>query len=259
MAIMTFSQMMRTACVNAYAVYYGQSRKRFFKRFPADKTVVLICTVLQIGVFAILGPAFNSTFAKLFTSGNANYFGNLTAWIFTVGLFPILLRISPLKNLDAFTPALPLGLVFVKIACFCFGCCSGFAADTFYFNQATNRREFPVQLVESGVALLLLFVLLVYRKRTKHSGTVFPLYLASYSASRFFTEFLRDDFPNVWGPLDAYQIISIVFLVFAMVLFFLMIKYGDAINTFFENRNQAFADRKIAAYKKNAHKRKKHR
>ncbi len=240
MAIFTFSQMMNMAPYNAYAVLCGERKNRYL----TQKTVVILCTVLQIGVYAVFGPNLNRLFADRFTYGNANYFGNLTGWLIAVGLFPILLRITPLRNLDNFTPALPLGLFFAKTACFCHGCCWGFAADTFYFNHETNRTEFPAQLVEGVVALALFFILLIYRKKSKNVGTVYPFYLLIYPASRFFTEFGRGDFPNVWGPLDAYQIISVVYFAIGAILMVLALRYGDRWDAFFNNLNLSYLKKK---------------
>ena len=84
-------------------------------------------------------------------------------------------------------------------------------------------------MVEAAVAFLIFIFLLWHRKRTYREGTLFPLYVAVYSGSRFLTEFLRDDLPDVLGGFDAYQIMSVVYLIIGLLLFMAVRKYGDRI------------------------------
>lgn len=164
-------------------------------------------------VLYVLLLAINRTFANWFTDGNGNYYGNLTAWMIVMTLFPVIFRVSPLKTMDLLSPGLPLCLFVAKLACFFQGCCSGFEMPgSWYFNQKIGRYEFPVQLVEALVALGLYVFLRWYQKKNKIRGSVFPVYLILYSVSRFLTEFLRADLANVLGPFDAYQIMSIVYM-----------------------------------------------
>lgn len=186
-------------------------------------------------VFSILFYLFNPKFGDWFTNGNKNYYGTLTAWFIAFTFVPAALKISPFKVQDLFSAGLPLQLVLAKIACFCWGCCSSFEMEhCFYFNYSTGRYEFPIQLLEAGVALLLFLFMLRYTKQNKKTGTVFPIYLTLYSISRFLTEFLRADLPNILGPFDAYQIMSIIFTAFGMLLLWIVNKYRDTIEARFQ-------------------------
>ena len=89
---------------------------------------------------------------------------------------------------------------------------------SWYFNQHTERYEFPVQLLESLIALGLFVFLRWYQKRNKITGSVFPVYLTLYAVSRFLTEFFRADLPHVLGTLTAYQILSAVYVLLGGVL-----------------------------------------
>ena len=242
-AIFCFIRMNKLLPYCARMHSYGKTGKG--QAVPAyDKRLIFYMTALQVILYAGLGMTLINTFANLFTNGNANYYGNLTAWLIVFFIAPIFLRISPTRNIDLFSPALGIGLFFSKLACFFDGCCSGFAADTFYFNQETGRREFPVQLVEAGVALLLFFLTLFYQKKSKRFGSVYPFYLTLYSFTRFFTEFLRDDLPDVAGRLDMYQILSIVFFVVGAALFVVSVVWGERITAFFDARNEAYYRKK---------------
>lgn len=176
---------------------------------------LLIMSLIFYRVLLLL----NHTFGDWFTQGNGNYYGNLTAWLIVMTLFPVVFKVSPLKTMDLLSPGLPICLFFAKLACFFYGCCSGFELYGYwYFNRNTIKFEFPVQLVEALVALALFVFLRWYQKRNRICGSVFPVYLILYSASRFVTEFFRADLPNVLGPLDAYQIMSIVYIFLGAVL-----------------------------------------
>lgn len=187
---------------------------------PKKKMQVGIGQVLAIIVVAfVLFRVLNPAFAKWFTDGNANYYGSLTAWFIAITMMTVFFKTSPFLAHDMFAPALPIQLFFAKLACFFYGCCTGFELFGYwYFNRNTIKFEFPVQLVEALVALALFVFLRWYQKRNKILGSVFPVYLILYAASRFITEFLRADLPNVLGPLDAYQIMSIIYAFLGVVL-----------------------------------------
>ena len=167
----------------------------------------------------------NRRFAVWFTDGNANYYGNLTAWLIVLFILPKVFRVSSLKVMDLLSPGLPICLSVAKLACAFQGCCFGFEMEgSFYYNQDTGRYEFPIQIVEALTALGLFIFLTFYKKRNRLTGSVFPIYLILYSISRFITEFFRADFPNIFGPFDAYQVMSFIFLIVGCgLLYFLWI------------------------------------
>ena len=201
----------------SFADLCPQARKQTPARGKRGMAAAVLLMFLLAGVLLLL--VLNRKFGDWFTGGNANYFGSLTAWFIAFFVLPLLMKIPPFKTLDLLTPGLPLSLTISKLGCFCWGCCYSFEiSERFYRNNLTYRYEFPVQLVESAVALLIFFFFLWYRKRSYRSGTLFPLYVILYSATRFFTEFLRDDLPDVAGFLDAYQIMCIVYVIIGLIL-----------------------------------------
>lgn len=197
--------------ISPYAAKQSSSKRRMM----AGIGEVFGIIVVAFALFGVLNPAF----ADWFTEGNANYYGSLTAWFIAITTMVSIFKTDPFYVHDMFAPALPIQLFFAKLACFCNGCCSGFEKfGTGYFNLKTKRVEFPVQMVEALVALALFVFLCGYQKRNKIPGSVFPVYLTLYAASRFITEYFRADLPNVLGPLDAYQIMSIVYILLGAVL-----------------------------------------
>ncbi|MBQ4559715.1 MAG: prolipoprotein diacylglyceryl transferase [Tyzzerella sp.] len=175
----------------------------------------------------------NFSFGELFGTG-ANYFGLAFFCPLIVIAFCLCLRINPLKQLDLITPAYPLALSFSKFACFCCGCCGGMECSFGMYNYYKDELQFPVQLVEVALAVLLFFFLHNYRKIAR-VGTMYPTYLTLYSVTRFFSEFLRGE-KNVWGMLKLYHIFCIAGIIVGIVELALVHKFGEKITTSFEQK-----------------------
>lgn len=203
------------------------------RRQTSEKKKRLVSAAVFLGLTLaglLLLLVLNQKFGDWFTDGNKNYYGSLTAWLIAFPVLTTLLKIPPLRALDLLTPGLPMSLAISKLACVCYGCCHSFEMrGSFYYNAVTNRYEFPVQMLEAAVAFLIFLFFLWYRKKDYREGTLFPLYITIYSASRFLTEFLREDLPDVLGGFKAYQIMSVVYLVIGLVLLMVVRKYGDRI------------------------------
>ena len=178
-----------------------------YKILSADVLWVILEILIITAVQYICTGFLNGVFGEIVNTG-ANYFGRIFVAPLLVVALCILLKIDPLAQLDLITPAYPLGLVFVKIACHFGCCCTGFVWEKGIYNPVTRQIEFPSQFLEADVALLLFVFLVCFKKKFK-KGTVFPIYLITYSALRFFTEFTRGE-PAVFLGLKTYQIICIV-------------------------------------------------
>lgn len=101
-------------------------------------------------------------------------------------------------TVSIFTPAVPLFHVFGRIGCFLGGCCWGMEVPWgIAFSQSlaapNHVRLFPVQLVESGLNLILFVVLAVLSRRLSRKWMVFPIYVIAYGILRFVLEFFRGD------------------------------------------------------------------
>ena len=172
-----------------------------------NKTIKNTGEVLLFAVLQILPGLLHYSFGELVGTG-ANYFATVfTAPLFiAVGCF--ILRKKFWEIMDFVTPAYALGLVWLKIVCFCEGCCGGIRTPYGCFNFVTQQVEFPVQLVEAGLALFIFIFLLFWGKKAAR-GTLYPIYMIMYSATRFFSEFLRGE-ENVLGILKIYHILCII-------------------------------------------------
>ena len=228
------------------------------KKFPNSKVKILSgCTfwiILELIIFSFvecqLTASFNRTFGDLIGTG-ANYFGQLYHIPFLLAAFCLLFWCDPLKQIDLLAPSFPLALFIAKIACFCHGCCGGIEWANGLYNTESGLTEFPIQLVEAGLALLIFVLMLFIRDKAK-PGTLFPIYLIIYSGTRFFSEFLSKK-PDVFWILKTYHILCIIGVVLGIIELVVALKFGDQISELF-SENHYFIPNKKA---KNKNKKKK--
>jgi phosphatidylglycerol:prolipoprotein diacylglycerol transferase len=130
-------------------------------------------------------------------------FGILGLWRLTRAY-----KIRFAKVADIIALGLPLGHAIGRIGCFFYGCCYG------------KVGIFPVQLV-SSFALFLIFFLLLFLRRKKHStGQIFLYYIISYSTFRFLIEFFRVDPRGKMLFLSTSQFISLILLISGIFLLY---------------------------------------
>ncbi len=220
---------------NLSSILIKQSIKNDKFVFLAKPTLWLFleCLLISHVQLNFLGGLVHKGFGNLVQT-SLNYYGTL--FIKPVFLFILFYFIAtnPLKKMDLITPAYPLALVVTKLACFCYGCCNGFECSWGLYNHNSLKREFPTQLVEAGLALCIFLFLMWYKKRAKE-GTMFPIYLILYSATRFFSEFTRND-SNRFGPLKIYHLLCIAGVIIGIIELLIVFKFADKIKALY-NRN----------------------
>jgi len=188
--------------------HFGLKEQKGIYRVLASDGFWAVVEILLVSMLQYcLTSGFNGIFGDIVKTG-ANYYGLMFFAPPLVVALCFLLKIDPLAQMDLIAPAYPLALIFVKIACFFAGCCRGVRWIYGIYNPTSRLIEFPTQLLESAVALLLFVFLLTCKKKFK-KGTVFPIYLMVYSGIRFFTEFTRVE-PKVFIGLKTYQILCVV-------------------------------------------------
>ncbi len=204
-------------------------------RFLSRIGVITVIEIVVISLFQYgLAPNINIAFGDIVgTSGN--YFGLLFFMPFLLYIVFYLIGVDPLKQSDLITPAYPLALVFVKLACFCAGCCSGIECSSGFYNPDSGLVEFPLQLVEAGLALLIFILLLILRNKVRE-GTLLPVYIILYSVTRFFSEFLSNK-PDIIWRLKTYHILCIVGLAVGIIELICVLKFGDKIKDVYSKNN----------------------
>ena len=230
-------------------MYFNKKKKNsFFWNWGVVFLMVLLLLVLTVIAANLPAP-----YISLLFLGNrdANFFTNIYIAPVAVVLFAILLRSEPLKTLDCAAPIDAVGLIFYKIACFCEGCCYGVEWSGGMLNHTTGRVELPIQLIEAACAAVMFAVLMwLFKKKNYKNGLLYPLFMVMYCASRFISEFWRDDYPDILGPFKSYHIQCFIGLVQGVVFLVIVFVWGERISAFFTNKNRAMLKRHEAKLKK---------
>lgn len=208
----------------------------------ALESFLVVCVIdLAIGNF-------NRSFGDFIGTG-ANYFGMLLTVMFFLLILSMILLVNPLKLMDISTMYLPVNLFFAKIGCYCAGCCYGISWEYGPYNHHPDHpgNQVPVQLIEAFWMILIFLFLLWYRKKAK-PGSLFPIYMILYSATRFLSEFFRHE-ENVLGPFKMYHILCMVTIAYALFHLFFLHFYRDTINDLFDNIHGK-VDAQVEAQKK---------
>lgn len=205
--------------------------------------IELMASTYLLYYFSGLG---NGIFRNLFDTG-ANYYGNLLLGPIPMFLLFYLSSVNPLKELDFLTVGIPLNLFFVKIACFCAGCCRGFECSWGWYYPTKDATMFPTQLLEAFMALFIFIFLMKYRKKAK-DGTLYPIYMILYSTTRFFTEFTRIE-ENVFLIFKTYHLLSLLGIVIGIVWLLIVKKYSDPILKFYKKTPFPWAREEITDYR----------
>ncbi len=203
---------------------------------PDNKKGLLIFTVIEL-IFTsafqdLLCGIINTKFGDLVNTGS-NYFGSLFFVPFILFAWFYFISVNPLKAMDLITPAFSLRLIFVKLACFCAGCCSGMECSWGWYYPKQDMIMFPSQLLEAIVSLALFVFFMFYRKKAKE-GTLFPIYLIIYSATRFFTEFTRIE-DEVFAILKIYHILCLVGILVGIIWLVIVKKHSYKIIEIYED------------------------
>lgn len=230
-------QLLSGASCFAIEHFKSKQQKGIYKVLSAAGfwTVIEILVIYMVQYYFTIN--FNSYFGNLVNTG-ANYFGLILFAPLLVVVLCLIIKVDPLAQLDLIAPGYPLALIFVKIACYFGGCCRGIEWENGFYNPISRLIEFPIQLLESAVALVLFVFLFTCRKKFK-KGTVFPIYLIVYSALRFFTEFLRVE-PKVFMGLKTYQILCIIGVVVGVIEYIVARKY----DAYLQKKKQDYIDSK---------------
>lgn len=197
---------------------------------------LLLVSIFQGGFIGVINEAFGDALGS-----GTNYFGTLFFGPIILFLWFYIVGVNPLKEMDLITPAYSLRLIFAKLACFCAGCCSGKACSWGLYFPDNDAVLFPTQLLEGLVALIIFVLLLIYRKKAK-AGTVFPIYLIIYSATRFFTEFTREEDAVFW-IFKQYHILCLVGIVIGLIWLVIAKKYSYKIIRLYERAPLPFVSK----------------
>lgn len=128
--------------------------------------------------------------------------GGVVGAILTSLIYIRLQGFNFLKIADIFSPSIAMGLIFVRIGCFLYGCCYGIPSDgswwgvIFPFDCPAGAAYpgtpiYPTQLFSSFGGVIILGCLLLIEERAFPVGFTFFSFLALYGIKRFLVDFLR--------------------------------------------------------------------
>lgn len=212
-----------------------QGKVQFGTTFDQSNTLfILLITAGVVGgkLFVIFEkPAYYlSHFGKLFSGSGFVFYGSLLLCIPTMIWFFRKNKIPVLAMLDVIAVVTCIVHAFGRLGCFMAGCCYGIPTDSFFgvvFSNPACQAEplntplHPTQLYEASFIFLLLFSLLILKRKKQFDGQLFLLYLIVYAIGRGVIELFRGDLQRgfvIDGILSNSQFISL--LVIAAALYF---------------------------------------
>ncbi len=175
---------------------------------------------------------FNFEYFNELMLGGFVFYGGLIGAIIAIFLAGKLHHIDAGGYINDYIYMIPLIHGFGRIGCFMAGCCYGIAYSGFghvIFPEGSYAPSgislFPVQLLEA-VLLFIIFILLLYIRRTVRFQYMVEAYLLLYGVVRFFLEFLRnDEIRGYLWLLSTSQWLSLLLIAAALLSLFVKNKH----------------------------------
>lgn len=226
----------KSACLGSLTLYLKEHREHL-RSFPKKaeklcndqfwaKKEILLLFFLHVVTFTFFGEMFG----KLIGRGT-DFFGYVVGTNIAFCIACYFLGLNAFQELDNLVPIYLSIASLLKLSCFCAGCCNGREWEGGLYNHATARYEFPIQLVEGFVYLLLLLVFRLSKKRLP-TGYTAPLFLISFSAFRFFIQFFRTD----EEVFSLFHFIPFVAFILGLLHLFAVHNYGQKIEVWFRRK-----------------------
>lgn len=229
--IPSYGVFLAAAIVVAGALAYRRCRKA---NLSGDDFLILAVSAIGVGLVMAWGLYVAVTFSirelvsivqsggiGMLFQGGMVFYGGAIGGFFGALLGARIAKVRLLDYVNPVVPCLPLAHAIGRLGCFSAGCCYGVPTDSclgVVFQNPVGGAPagvalFPVQLLESGLNLLLFAGLVILTKRTKVRAIALPAYLLGYGAVRFTTEFFRADAVRgfLWG-LSTSQWISLLLI-----------------------------------------------
>ena len=160
------------------------------------KLLYLLPRLNQMWEYRSLLMSSPQVYLDAFFIGGFVYYGGLLGGGLLIIYYCRKYNLAVLSMFDLFAPSVALAHGIGRLGCFMAGCCYGIPAPPPWGIMVSFPQKmslFPVQLLESGLNLLLCILLLLAAKKLQQKGQVAGLYLVLYSIMRFGLEFLRGD------------------------------------------------------------------
>lgn len=220
----------------------------YSKKYKIKKlhSILIVAIIYALGLLWILFLGWLASGCQSWGSNNI-----VKGFIF----FPIfalipakLFKLDECRIWDFIAPCFPLLQFMAHLACNFAGCCYGFAMEGGIWNPQLEQYLFPIQLLESGVSLLIFVACLLYARKDdfKVTGKVYPFFLITFGITRFFLEFLRNN-EKVFGNVSSLALHAL-FMVLVGCVWFLLLRKSAQIKA--ENAKKYHHQKKKKNYSK---------
>lgn len=135
---------------------------------------------------------------------NMDYFGAILFLPILVPLIGKPFGLSWREGLNICAKALALIRAFLRVGCYCVGCCGGMA-----FTVLGATFHWPTRLLGSVGCFLIFLFLLDQEKRQGQDADLYPLFLVTYCTLRFVQEFMMGKETLALG-LNLFQFYSLI-------------------------------------------------
>ena len=134
--------------------------------------------------------------------GGYVFYGGFIGVVLGVWIYCARYKVSKIAMINSLTPVIPFIHSIGRIGCFMAGCCYGIEYHGLLSVQFPENvlvpelnlvPRFPIQLLESGLNMLLFIALMIYGRKLRQNAKILGLYLICYSILRFVLEYFRGD------------------------------------------------------------------
>jgi len=155
-------------------------------------------------------------------------YGGLIGGVLGAAVYGKIKKLNFWKYLDIAAPTISMAQGFGRLGCLMAGCCYGRPTDAWYgivFPEGcmapAGVKLVPTQIISSLGNFIIMTVLILYSKKSKHPGNVGAMYMVLYGIGRILIEILRNDDRGALGALSTSQFISIFIILGGILLFHL--------------------------------------
>ena len=159
--------------------------------------------------------------AFMFWRGGLVFYGGFICALFFGIRFIRKNKLSAYRVIDCIAPYAALGHSIGRIGCLLNGCCYG-RPTTGWFGitaDVSAARVHPTQIYSSLGLLLIFLILRIIQERPHKEGDILLIYAMLYGSFRFIVEFLRGDTTAVFLSLSISQVLSLVLVSVAFILY----------------------------------------
>lgn len=153
-----------------------QDRLRF--RIPLVLLLSLLHTVFGVGCVKFFA------FLESGDAGGMSLFGGVFFMPVFYFLITKLTKRKAADVFDVFTICMIFTVMCARINCMMSGCCRGLIIPG-------TQLRFPTRELEIIYYIGMLLLLIPWVRKRAHTGEIYPIYMATYGAFRFVTEFVR--------------------------------------------------------------------